>query len=67
MVRTGLRTLLGTEATLEVVGEAANLASGVESSVRLKPDVVLWISACPTALASKPAGRSGNARRRAGC
>jgi two-component system, NarL family, response regulator DevR len=41
MVRTGLRTLLGTEPTLEVVGEAANLASGVEAGARLKPDVVL--------------------------
>ena len=41
MVRTGLRALLATEATLEVVGEAANLASGVDASVRLKPDVVL--------------------------
>src|SRR5688572_25302076 len=41
MVRTGLRALLATEAALEVVGEAANLASGVEASVRLKPDVVL--------------------------
>ena len=41
MVRTGLRTLLATEATLEVVGEAANVAAGVEASVRLKPNVVL--------------------------
>jgi two-component system, NarL family, response regulator DevR len=41
MVRTGLRALLATEATLEVVGEAANLASGVDASVRLRPDVVL--------------------------
>lgn len=41
VVRTGLRTLLGTEPTLEVVGEAMNVASGVETSVRLKADVVL--------------------------
>jgi two-component system, NarL family, response regulator DevR len=41
MVRTGLRALLATEPALEVVGEAATLASGVDASVRLKPDVVL--------------------------
>jgi two-component system response regulator DevR len=41
VVRTGLRTLLGTEPDLEVVGEAANVASGVETVAKLKPDVVL--------------------------
>ena len=41
MVRTGLRTLLGTEPALEIVGEAADVAHGVEASARLKPDVVL--------------------------
>jgi two-component system, NarL family, response regulator DevR len=41
MVRTGLRTLLSTEATLEIAGEAANVAGGIEASARLKPDVVL--------------------------
>ena len=41
MVRTGLRTLLSTEASMEIVGEAANVATGVEASARLKPDVVL--------------------------
>jgi two-component system response regulator DevR len=41
MVRTGLRTLLSTESTLEIAGEAANVAAGVEASARLKPDVVL--------------------------
>jgi two-component system, NarL family, response regulator DevR len=41
VVRTGLRTLLGTERSLEVIGEAVNVATGIEASVRLKPDVVL--------------------------
>jgi two-component system response regulator DevR len=41
MVRAGLRTLLGIETMLEVVGEAADVAHGVEASARLKPDVVL--------------------------
>jgi two-component system response regulator DevR len=41
VVRTGLRTLLGTEPDLLVAGEAANVASGVETVAKLKPDVVL--------------------------
>ena len=41
VVRTGLRTLLGTEPTITVVGEATNVATGVEASVSQKPDVVL--------------------------
>lgn len=41
MVRTGLRTLLGTDASIELVGEAANVAGGVEAAARLKPDVIL--------------------------
>jgi two-component system, NarL family, response regulator DevR len=41
VVRTGLRTLLGTDASLDVVGEAINVASGVETCARLRPDVVL--------------------------
>ena len=41
VVRAGLRTLLGTEPTIEVVGEGVNVATGVEAAVRQKPDVVL--------------------------
>jgi two-component system response regulator DevR len=41
VVRTGLRTLLGTEPDLEVTGEAGNVASGIETVAKLKPDVVL--------------------------
>ena len=41
VVRTGLRTLLGIEPSFEVVGEASNVATGVEASARLKPHVVL--------------------------
>lgn len=41
VVRTGLRTLLGTEPSLEVVGEAVNAAGGLEAALKLQPDVVL--------------------------
>jgi two-component system response regulator DevR len=41
MVRMGLRTLLGTDVSIELVGEAATVASGVEAAARLKPDVIL--------------------------
>lgn len=41
VVRMGLRALLGTEPALQVVAEAANVATGVEACVRLRPDVTL--------------------------
>lgn len=41
MVRAGLRTLLGIDPAIEVVGEAASVATGVEAAVRHKPNVVL--------------------------
>ena len=41
VVRVGLRTLLGTEPTVEVVGDAANVASAVETCARLLPEVTL--------------------------
>ena len=41
VVRAGLRALLGTEPTIEVVGDAANVAQGVAASEKLKPNVVL--------------------------
>src|SRR4051812_47279011 len=41
VVRTGLRTLLGTEPTLEVVGEAASVATGVAAAAKLAPDLAL--------------------------
>ncbi len=41
VVRTGLRTLLGTEPSLEVIGEAVNVATGVAAAAKLNPDVVL--------------------------
>ena len=41
VVRMGLRALLGTEPMLQVVAEAANVATGVETCVRLCPDVAL--------------------------
>lgn len=41
MVRTGQRTLLAAEPSIEVVGEAATVATGIETSANLRPDVVL--------------------------
>ena len=41
VVRVGLRTLLGTEPAIEVVADAGNVASAVETCARLTPDVVL--------------------------
>jgi two-component system response regulator DevR len=41
VVRMGLGALLGTDSTLQIVGEAGTVASGVEACVRLRPDVVL--------------------------
>ena len=41
VVRAGLRTLLGTDAAVAIVGEAATVASGVEAAARLRPDLVL--------------------------
>ncbi len=41
VVRTGLRTLLGTESRVEIVGEAGSVSTAVETCTRLKPEVVL--------------------------
>jgi DNA-binding NarL/FixJ family response regulator len=41
VVREGLRMLLGDAPDLEIVGEAADGASGVAAAAELKPDVVL--------------------------
>jgi two-component system, NarL family, response regulator DevR len=41
VVRVGLRALLATDATLEVVGEGASVASGIDACVHARPDVAL--------------------------
>jgi len=41
LFRQGIKTLLGNEADLEIVGEAANGAEAVEKMTELRPDVVL--------------------------
>jgi DNA-binding NarL/FixJ family response regulator len=41
LVRAGLRTLLGTQADIEITGEAADGAAAVATAARLHPDVVL--------------------------
>ncbi|MFC7787664.1 response regulator [Microbacterium sp. MAHUQ-60] len=40
MLRAGFRTILGTQPDIEVVGEAATGAEGVELAARLQPDVI---------------------------
>jgi len=41
IVRLGLKTLLGDQANLEVVGEAGTAAEAVQAAERLRPDVIL--------------------------
>jgi two-component system response regulator DevR len=41
VVRMGLRALLNTDPTLEVVGEGRDVATGVQTCLRLRPDVAL--------------------------
>lgn len=41
VVRMGLRSLLGAASSIEIVGEAANVAGAVETCARTRPDVVL--------------------------
>ena len=41
VVRMGLRSLLGAEPSIEVVGEAENVARAVDVCTRVTPDVVL--------------------------
>lgn len=41
VVRMGLRALLGTDPSLEIVGEADNVTAGVQTCQRLRPDVAL--------------------------
>jgi two-component system, NarL family, response regulator DevR len=41
VVRMGLRSLLGAESSIEIVGEAGNVARAVEVCAKTKPDVVL--------------------------
>lgn len=66
VVRMGLRALFGTEPALQVVGEAATVATGVETCLRLRPDVALLdirlpdgsgFEACRQILKQEPATR----------
>ena len=41
VVRMGLRALIGTDRTIDIVGEAGTVATAIETCVRLKPDVAL--------------------------
>jgi two-component system response regulator DevR len=41
IVRLGLKTLIGDQANMEVVGEAGTAAEAVQAAERLRPDVVL--------------------------
>ncbi len=41
LIRQGIRLLLGSEADIEVIGEAGNGREAVETALRLEPDVIL--------------------------
>ena len=41
LVRAGVRTILGTQLDIEIVGEAADGAAAIAAAARLRPDVVL--------------------------
>ena len=41
VVRMGLRSLLATESRIEIVAEAGNVATAVETCIRIRPEVVL--------------------------
>jgi two-component system response regulator DevR len=41
VVRTGLRALLGSESSLELVGEAGSVASALATATKVKPDMIL--------------------------
>jgi DNA-binding NarL/FixJ family response regulator len=47
VVRDGLRFILGTQADMKVVGEAANGRQAVEKVIQLKPDVVVMDISMP--------------------
>jgi DNA-binding NarL/FixJ family response regulator len=47
VVRQGFRMILGAEADMEIVGEAANGREAVELAERLKPDIVVMDVAMP--------------------
>lgn len=66
VVRMGLRALLGTDPTIEIVGEAGTVALGVQACLRTRPDVALLdirlpdgtgFDACRQILKSLPATR----------
>ncbi len=41
LTRVGIRTILGTQSNIEIVGEAATGAAGFEAFKQTKPDVVI--------------------------
>jgi NarL family two-component system response regulator LiaR len=47
VVREGLRTLIGTEPGMEIVGEATDGVEAVQMAIELKPDIILLDMAMP--------------------
>ena len=57
LVRMGLRTLIGSEADLELVGEAADGRAGLGAAAPTRPDVVLCDIRMPVLDGLAPAAR----------
>jgi DNA-binding NarL/FixJ family response regulator len=54
LVRTGFRMILESEPGIKVVGETTTGREALTLSARLRPTVVLWISAGPNLTACRP-------------
>jgi DNA-binding NarL/FixJ family response regulator len=56
LVRAGFRALLSHTEGIDVVGESCDGRGAVALARRMRPDVMLMASGCPTWTASRPPG-----------
>jgi hypothetical protein len=59
VVRRGVHELLSVETDIQIVGEAGTAAEALIRIPATAPTSRSWTSGCPTAAASRSAGRSG--------